>query len=156
MFGNTWGSLGAGWSLPLTEFISYSARLEFLPLRPICRDFITLNFKGVRLLLDRSPINYLCWTLYKGLIFYLVPSPCDWYPGNRNLRLQAATAAAKSSAAHKAQRNSEILLEFSRVLCFLIAACVQWIITNVFSKLLVYFLKVGMVKLLEEAVGTWL
>lgn len=89
LFGNTWEGLGSGWLVPRTELISCPAGLEFLLLHPICHDFTTVNLKGVRLLLNRSPINYLCWTLYKGPIFYLVLCPCDWYTGNGNLCLQA-------------------------------------------------------------------
>lgn len=69
-----WERLGAGWLLPHPELIPCPARLEFLLLQPICRDFITVDFKWAGFLLNQSPINYLSWTLYKGPIFISFPA----------------------------------------------------------------------------------
>lgn len=144
MFGNTWESPGAGWLLPHAELILCPAGLEFLLLRPIRHDFITVNLKGVRLLLNRSPINYLCWTLYKGPIFYLILCPCDWYAGNGNLCLQAVYVSDEGSRVFCCPENSGKLRDIACIFpysFFLIEVCIQSIIANVFSKLLVYFFK---------------
>lgn len=115
-----WGRAGEALGRLLRAgLISCPASLGFLLLHPICHDFITADLKGVGLLFNWSPINYLRWTLYKAVILYLLLCRAsDALPMEVLACRQWIAVVVEAHSAHKTQRSPEVLLVFSHFLAF--------------------------------------